>query len=173
MQQVSWESRAASYAELVHRHAPALLRLALMLTGDPADAEDLLQSSLLRAVRHGERIVAMDAPLSYLRRVLVNEHISRGRSLLRRVRTVPAESLLHEPASAEASAALDHRDQAWRWLATLPRQQRAVLVLRFYEDLSDAEIAEVLGCSAGTVRSNASRGLASLRERLIDRTEEP
>lgn len=159
-----------TYAGLVEQLAPGLLRLAVMLTGDAADAEDLLQAALLRAWKHHERVAAMAAPAAYLRRVLVNEHVSGGRRLLRRVRTVPASALLVEPSSS--SPGLEHRDEAWRWLATLPPKQRAVLVLRFYEDLPDAAIAEVLGCSEGTVRSNASRGLASLRVRLTGIEEE-
>jgi RNA polymerase sigma-70 factor (sigma-E family) len=165
------EIAPASYAELVSQHAPTLLRLALMLTGNRADAEDLLQSTLARTTRHGARIVAMDAPVAYLRRAMLNEHLSRGRALSRRVRTVSAELLEHDPAVA-ASAEVDHRDEAWRWLATLPKKQRAVLVLRFYEDLPDTTIAEVMGCSQETVRSNASRGLASLRERLAGTVED-
>jgi RNA polymerase sigma-70 factor (sigma-E family) len=166
------EIAPATYAELVDQCAPALLRLALMLTGDPSDAEDLLQSTLARTTRHGARIVAMDAPTAYLRKALLNEHLSRGRALSRRVRTVSTEVVGHETAVAAASSEIDHRDEAWRWLATLPKKQRAVLVLRFYEDLPDVEIAEVMGCSQETVRSNASRGLAALRERLSKGTEE-
>ena len=158
------EPRASSYADLVDRHAPALLRLAVMLTGDPSEAEDLLQASFVRGLKHSERIAAMDAPAAYLRRVLVNEHISRGRWTARRVRTVPESVDRPEPSTTDP--AIEHRDEAWRWLATLPPRQRAVLVLRYYEDLPDAGIADVLGISEGTVRSNASRGLAALRDRL-------
>jgi RNA polymerase sigma-70 factor (sigma-E family) len=160
----------ATYAELVDHCAPALLRLALMLTGNVADAEDLLQSTLVRTTRHGARIIGMDAPVAYLRKAMVNEHLSRGRTLRRRVRTVSSEVLELDP-GVPAAHSIEHRDEAWRWLAGLPKKQRAVLVLRFYEDLADAEIAEVLGVSEGTVRSNASRGLAALRARLTQ-TEE-
>jgi RNA polymerase sigma-70 factor (sigma-E family) len=163
--QVNRVTAPESYDELVARNSHVLLRLAVMLTGNAADAEDLLQATLTRTVRHGDRIAAMANPTAYLRRVMVNEHTSRGRQLLRRVRTLPLSSLRSEPAVA-ASSRVEHRDEAWRWLATLPNRQRAVLVLRIYEDLPDAEIAEVLGCSEGTVRSNASRGLAALRRVL-------
>ncbi len=162
------ETRPATYAVLVEQRAPALLRLALMLTGDPADAEDLLQATLLRCVRHGDRIVQMDAPAAYLRRVMLNEHTSRGRALRRRIRTVTTPHDSPEPVTESAVGEIDHRDEAWSWLATLPPKQRAVLVLRFYEDLPDAQIAGILGCSEGTVRSNASRALASLRTRLLE-----
>lgn len=170
MQQVTQEPRAASYADLVSRHATALLRLAVMLTGNPTDAEDLLQATLLRCVRHGDRIVAMDAPAAYLRRTMLNEHTSRGRWRARRVQTVP-ESADRPEAAAPMIGTVEQRDEAWRWLATLPPRQRAVLVLRFYEDLPDAGIADVLGISEGTVRSNASRGLAALRDRLGPKEE--
>ncbi len=105
----------------------------------------------------------MGAPAAYLRRVLVNEHISQGRRSARRVRTVP-EGL--DPPLPDTGDPVAARDEAWRWLSTLAANQRAVLVLRFYEDLPDAEIAELLGCPEATVRSHAHRGLAALRGRL-------
>ena len=154
-----------AYEEIVTAHAPALLRLAVMLTGQRQDAEDLLQSTLLKAERHRGRLVDMGAPGAYLRRVMVNEHLSLGRTRLRRVATVSAERV-PEPAAEDVTGVLDQRDEMWRRLATVPRQQRAVLVLRYYEDLPDAEIARVLGVSEGTVRSNAFRGLAALRAQL-------
>ncbi|MGA8245292.1 MAG: sigma-70 family RNA polymerase sigma factor [Nocardioides sp.] len=100
---------------------------------------------------------------------MVHEHLSGLRRLRRRVRTSPLEG--HELAGPDDVAGLDRRDAAWRMLAKLPPRQRAVLVLRFYEDLPDRDIAAVLGCSEPTVRSNASRALATLRSRLSD-TEE-
>jgi RNA polymerase sigma-70 factor (sigma-E family) len=144
--------------------SPGLLRLALMLTGSAHDAEDLLQSSLAKACRHASRIATMDAPAAYLRRVLVNEHTSRHRG--RRFATVPLSEVA-EQSAAEADTTVE-RDRVWRWLATLPKQQRAVLVLRFYEDLPDDEIAALVGCSRATVRSHASHGLAALRTLLTN-----
>jgi RNA polymerase sigma-70 factor (sigma-E family) len=156
---------AGSYDDVVLAHAPALLRLGVMLTGNAPDAEDLLQSTMLRAVRHGDRIAGMAAPAAYLRRIMLNEHLSLGRRAARRVRAVPVAEVPEHPT---ADAGPDDRDQVWRWLATLRPQQRAVLVLRFYEDLPDAEIAPLLGCSEATVRSHAFRGLAALRARLTE-----
>lgn len=170
MQQVTRPSRPETYAALVEGSAATLLRLALMLTGDPSDAEDLLQTVLVRCVKHGDRIVAMEAPAAYLRRVMLNEHTSRGRALRRRIRTVSSPRGVPEPVAKSAEDDIGLRDEVWSWLATLPPQQRAVLVLRFYEDLPDSQIADLLGCSEGTVRSNASRGLASLRTRLSERS---
>ena len=157
------------YAALVAARAPALLRLAVMLTGDRAEAEDLLQATLVRTQRHADRIAAMTAPAAYLRRALVHEHVSALRRMTRRVRTSALEG--HDLDGDDEAAVVDRRDATWRLLATLPRQQRAVLVLRFYEDLPDREIAETLGCSEPTVRSNASRALATLRARLTDNEE--
>jgi RNA polymerase sigma-70 factor (sigma-E family) len=156
-------SESGGYAAVVAARAPALLRLAVMLTGDRLEAEDLLQATLARTQRHAQRIAGMGAPAAYLRRAMVNEHLSGLRRLGRRVRTTPLDG--HDIA-VDGTAMADQRDATWRLLATLPRQQRAVLVLRFYEDLPDREIAETLGCAEATVRSNAARALATLRTRL-------
>jgi RNA polymerase sigma-70 factor (sigma-E family) len=161
-------SETQGYAALVAARAPALLRLAVMLTGDRTEAEDLLQATLLRTLRHADRIAAMAAPAAYLRRALVHEHVSGVRRLGRRVRTTPLEG---QDVADDQTPTADQRDATWRLLSTLPRQQRAVLVLRFYEDLPDRDIAAALGCSEPTVRSNASRALATLRTRLTQ-TEE-
>jgi RNA polymerase sigma-70 factor (sigma-E family) len=155
-----------SYGDVVAAYAPALLRLAVMLTGDRHDAEDLLQSTFVRAAGHGDRIAGMEAPAAYLRRVMVNERFSEGRRRSRRVRIVTPTLATPEPAVPAGSDAVDRRDETWRWLATLTPQQRAVLVLRFYEDLPDADIAGLLDCPEATVRSHARRGLTALRERL-------
>lgn len=152
----------ADWATVAAALAPGLLRLAVMLTGSTPDGEDLLQTTFARAHRHGERIVGMAAPAAYLRRIMVNAHVSERRR--RRPRTVPLE---HDVALADAP---DSPYDVWGWLATLPRQQRAAVVLRYYADLPDAEIAELLGCSAATVRSHVSHGIASLRAALT--TEE-
>jgi RNA polymerase sigma factor (sigma-70 family) len=140
-----------------------------MLTGDPTEAEDLLQATLVRTQRHADRITAMGAPAAYLRKTLVHEHLSGLRRLARRVRTSTLDG--HDLPGGDEGAAVDRRDATWRLLATLPRQQRAVLALRFYEDLPDREIAETLGCSEATVRSNASRALATLRTHLAENEE--
>lgn len=151
-----------TYADLAQALAPSLLRLAVMLTGTAYDAEDLLQATFTRSIRHGERIARMAAPAAYLRRIMLNEHLSRGRARTRRVRTTE----LVDVALPDATPDIDERDETWRLLATLPDKQRAVLVLRYYEDLPDAEIADLLGCPAATVRSHAARGLAALRARM-------
>jgi RNA polymerase sigma-70 factor (sigma-E family) len=163
-------SEEMSYADLVAARAPALLRLAVMLTGSRVEAEDLLQVTLLKAQPHADRIATLAAPAAYLRRIMVREHLSSLRTLRRRVRTEPMSG---DDAAAPGDLAegVQRRDTTWRLLATLPRRQRAVLVLRFYEDLADPDIAAALGCTESTVRSNAARALAKLRTRL-DETEE-
>jgi len=125
---------------------------------------------LVSALAEGaDRIAAMAAPAAYLRRALVHEHVSGIRRLRRRVSTRTLDG--HDAQTADQAVSVDLRDATWRLLATLPRQQRAVLVLRFYEDLPDHEIAEALGCTEPTVRSNASRALTTLRARLSENEE--
>lgn len=159
-----------SWADLAVRHAPGLLRLAVMLTGSRTEAEDLLQATLLRAGRHSDRIVRMSAPAAYLRRMLLNEHTSDGRRSGRRVRELPTSEPELYAAHHLPHDAVEHRDEAWRWLSTLSARQRAVLVLRYYEDLPDHEIADLLGIPETTVRSHAHRGLGALRARLRHET---
>jgi RNA polymerase sigma-70 factor (sigma-E family) len=150
-------------------HGGALLRTAYLLCGDAQLAEDLVQSALIQALRIWRRSATAEHPHAYLRRIVVNEYVSwhRRRSAGERPSTVA----VLDHAVPDASVGIDERDEAWRLLATLPRRQRAVLVLRLYEDLSDADIATVLGCGVGTVRSHASLGLATLRERLTTTQE--
>lgn len=150
----------ADWAEVATAFAPGLLRLAVMLAGSQHDAEDLLQATFARAQRHGSRIAAMKTPGAYLRRIMLNEHASDKRR--RRLRTVPLTDAASVPLEPRAGA----EDDLWPWLTTLPKQQRTVLVLRYYEDLDDAEIADLVGCSSATVRSHASRGISALRARL-------
>ncbi len=150
---------APDFDALVDARATSLLRLALLLTGRRPDAEDLLQSALLRAYTQRARVLAADAPGAYLRRILVNEHLRA----VARPRPIPVAEV--DPGHVDPQLP-EERDAVWRLLATLPRQQRAVLVLRYYEGLADAEIGEVLGIRPGTVRSTAHRGLIALRTQL-------
>ena len=136
-----------------------LLRTAALLAGSRADGEDLLQSALERLLRHWRRIDG--DPESYVRRTLYNLAADRWRHQQVRQR----KAVLFEPAPpVDPSAAVDLRDAVVRVLVRLPPRQRAVLVLRYFEQLSEAETAEALGCSVGTVKSAAARGLDRLRE---------
>jgi RNA polymerase sigma-70 factor (sigma-E family) len=161
---------AVSFDEAVRSNERRLLRLALMLSGGVHSAEDLVQTVLARAHRRWDRIGALEHPEAYLRTMVVNEFLSWRRLL--RNREQPLGELPEQSTGEDISLRQAQRDAAWRMLAELPRQQRAVLVLRFYEDLPDDEIAAVLRCSASTVRSNAARGLARLRAGLPAHEEE-
>ncbi|HVF20619.1 MAG TPA: SigE family RNA polymerase sigma factor [Mycobacteriales bacterium] len=137
-----------------------LVRLAYGLTGDRGLAEDLVQEALAKVYLRWGRLADPAAAEAYTRRVVVTTHVSMWRR--RRV----AESLtdrMPEIAGQDAYAALDGRDALWSALATLGRKQRAVIVLRYFEDRDDAEIGSLLGCSTATVRSQAARALATLR----------
>jgi RNA polymerase sigma-70 factor (sigma-E family) len=141
-----------------------LLRYATALTCDPYLAQDVVQDVLLRAQRHWARIEAMHAPDAYVRRMITNEYLSWRRR--RAARTVAsthrALDALGTPVADPANQYAE-RDAMRSRIAALPRKQRAAILLRYYEDCTDAEIAEVLGCTDGTVRSHISRALATLR----------
>jgi len=147
----------AEYTAFVRSASASLTRTAWLLTGDADLAAELVQAALVktylawRRVRHGEAI-------AYARRVLVNLNIDRWR---RRPPT-PSDHL-DQAVAGDAEQVIDDRDELARMLATLPPQQRRVIVLRYYSDLSEADVADHLGISAGAVKSAASRGLATLR----------
>ncbi|WP_432833370.1 SigE family RNA polymerase sigma factor [Dactylosporangium sp. CA-092794] len=156
-----------TFEEFVEARLQALLRYAVMLTGDPHTAQDLVQETMIRAQLKWRRIAAADLPERYVKRMLTNAYVDLRRgSWLRRValRGVDLEAGLG-PVRVQPDHAADlaERDQMWLWLGRLPRQQRAALVLRYYEGLTDGEIAEVLGRPVGTVRSWISRALVTLR----------
>jgi RNA polymerase sigma-70 factor (sigma-E family) len=140
--------------------SPGLLRLAYSLTHDHGLAEDLLQTSLVKVWGAWRR---MDGdPLPYVRRVLVNTYVSSWRRRWRH--EVPTQAAdLDVGSSPPGDQRLGERDEVWQALGRLPRRQRAVLVLRYLEDLSEQETAHLLGVSVGTVKSQASKGLARLR----------
>lgn len=136
-----------------------LLRFAYLLCGDRHHAEDLLQDVLLNLHRRFPDGLTMTNPVAYARRALANANISRARRAANRevvLATVPEHTAAAQPDPAE-------RDLLWQALRRLPARQRTVLVLRYYADAADSEIADVLGCRRGTVRSLASRALAVLR----------
>ena len=151
-----------TFEEFAAARLGALLRFAAVLTGDRALAEDVVQEALIRAHGRWAAIAGLDRPEAYVRKMVVNEYLSWRR---RSWRLVPSGSGTDVDARLAADPAVDHAERAaiLAELARLPRRQRAVLVLRYYEALSDAEIAEVLGCAPGTVRGYAARALATLR----------
>jgi RNA polymerase sigma-70 factor (sigma-E family) len=156
---VHHEEQQLSLEQFVAERGDRLLRTAALLTGSRADGEDLLQSALERLLRNWRRIDG--DPESYVRRTLYNLATDGWR----RQRVWRRKAVLFEPAPAvDPGTAVDLRDAVVRVLAQLPPRQRAVLVLRYFEQLSEAETAETLGCSVGTVKSATARGLARLRE---------
>ena len=148
-----------SLREFVQSRYTELLRTAYLLTGSSHEAEDLVQTALLRSMRRWERI---DDPLPYVRRAIVNLYLN---SLRRRAREL-VTGLLPDRPVRDATDRVAERSTLWPALRALPRRTRAVIVLRYWLDLSEAETAELLGCSVGTVKSTASRGLGRLRETL-------
>ena len=155
---------AEDFRQFMAMRSTALLRTAFLLTGDRGHAEDLVQSALIRAYRHWGKVRRSGVPEAYVRRILVNERNNRWRRDRYRSREVVGE-VPERPGRDEAQALAD-RDEMWRGLQAMPPRTRAVLVLRYWEDLSEAETADLLGCSVGTVKSQASRGLRRLAEVL-------
>lgn len=163
----AWEGRMegdAAFASFVREQTGALVRSAYLLTGSVADAEDLVQETLLRLYPKWDRVMSADAPIAYVRRSLVNSFLNNRRKPSSR--EVTFAELPERWDERDIGRDLTDRDQVWRLLTVLPDRQRAALVLRFFHDLPDDEIARALGCRLGTVRSLVSRGLAALRERL-------
>jgi RNA polymerase sigma-70 factor (sigma-E family) len=151
------------FAEFVAAALPGLLRFGHALTGNADAAEDLVKTALGRSWR-AWRLRRIDNPRAYVRKVMVNSYASWYRSHRGR------ESAVAEPAGGrfadDHASRVDDRDAVWRALQVLPPRQRAVLVLRYYEDLTEAEIAIVMGTTTGTVKSQAARGLRRLADTL-------
>jgi RNA polymerase sigma factor (sigma-70 family) len=144
-------------AALVESDGAALLRFAYLLCRDAGRAEDLVQDALVRMMRSRSSV---DAPAAYARKVIVNEYLSWRRRLSSTER-LGTEGL--DTGIADATDAVADRELAWQLIGSLPPRARAVLVLRYYEDLPDAEIAAVVGCAEATVRSIAARAFTVLR----------
>lgn len=154
----------STFDEFVLARTRSLLHTAYLLTGDTGTAEDLLQTALVKAHRSWSRITDGGDPEAYVRRILVNTYATWWR---RRWRfETPHGDLPEPPGIADHADAVSEHDVAWRLVQSLPARQRAVLVLRYWEDLPEAEIAEVLGISRGTVKSQAAKALARLRLQL-------
>ena len=161
--------RDADFTAYLAARQPALLRTAYLLTGDRHQAEDVLQTSLAKLYLAWDRVRDRDSVDAYVRRIMVNEHNSVWRRAWKR-REHPTDEL------PESAPHLDSYDdgrgaELWALVQTLPRRARAVVVLRYYEEMTEAETADVLGISVGTVKSQASRALASMRGRLDSRPE--
>jgi RNA polymerase sigma-70 factor (sigma-E family) len=157
------EPGAGGLADLYRRHAPAARSLAYLLTGDRGQAEDLAQEAFVRLAGRFRHLRNPDAFPAYLRRTVVNLHTSQLRR--RRLERAWLEREGREPVgSNEPDVAA--REDLWHQLLALPPRQRAALVLRYYEDLSEAETAEVLRCSVAAAKSLTQRAMESLRGRM-------
>ena len=151
--------RSRDFGEFVVARSPHLLRAAYLLAGDRAGAEDLVQNALLRTYLAWDKVTAADDPLAYTQRILytTSSRMRRRRRVNEDLGT-PPDSLATTP-----SYSVEERDELSRALVALPQRQRAVIVLRYYEDLSVERVAEILGCSVGTVKSQTSKALSKLR----------
>jgi RNA polymerase sigma-70 factor (sigma-E family) len=158
-----WQPPPA-YTEFVSARYGELFRFAYVLCGDEHRAADLVQDALERTALAWRRVENQDDPERYVRRVLVNLNVSRFRRLRRERLVADAPEIVHiDPPRGD--------DELWGLLAALPPRQRTVIVLRFYEDMTETQIATALGCSLGTVKSNSSRAIAKLRAALAPTNE--
>jgi RNA polymerase sigma-70 factor (sigma-E family) len=153
-----------SFDDFVAERLDQLLRYATALTCDPHLAKDVVQEVLLRAQQRWRHIERADQPVAYVRRMVVNEYLSWRRRRANRD-VVMAHATLAEmsPSVADTTGRYDERQEMLARIVRLPRRQRAAIVLRYYENLSDPEIAAAMGCAETTVRSYLSRALATLR----------
>jgi RNA polymerase sigma-70 factor (sigma-E family) len=152
----------ADFAEYLAARQPRLMRTAYLISGDADLAEDLVQTALAKLYLAWDRVGVLEHRDAYVRRMIINEHASWWRRRKRRPETA-TDSLPERP--REDSYDDGTRAEIWAFVQTLPARQRAVVVLRYYEQLTEAEIADVLGISPGTVKSQCSRALAALRKR--------
>jgi RNA polymerase sigma-70 factor (sigma-E family) len=154
--------RGNGFEAFLRQSAPALLRLGNALTLDRAAAEDLAQETLIRVGLAWSRVRRDGNPVGYAQRTMVNLFLNERR----RRRPIPVADLPDRADEDAALASIDDTAVVRQLLAGLPPQQRAAIALRYLADQPDDQIAAILGCSAGTVRSHLSRGLATLRERM-------
>ena len=154
-----------TFDEFAGARLPAVLRFATALTGDPDLAKDLVQEVLIRASERWQEIGQLDWPEAYVRKMVVNEYLSWRRRSWRLIPWGMSDHLTGNPSPDPADGYIE-RQALMAELAKLSRRQRTALVLRYYEGYSDAEIAEVMGCTQSTVRGHVFRALAALRIEL-------
>jgi RNA polymerase sigma-70 factor (sigma-E family) len=158
------DAATVDFDDFVRTHVPALLRTAYLLTGgDGPAAEDAVQETLTRLYPRWARVQRADNPVAYVRRSLINTYLNS-------IRSAPAHELgmrvVEARSAADIAEAAVDRDQIRRFIRQLPERQRAALVLRYFDDLTDREVARAMGCRPGTARSLISRGLATVRATL-------
>lgn len=159
--------RDEEFREFVRGRAAILHQSAYLLCGDWHLAHDLVQETLIKTYRHWRRVRHADSPDAYVRRILINEMRDRWR---RKDGLVLVPRFTEEPAVSDLSDEIARRSGLLQALLTLPLRQRATIVLRYLEEMSERETAAALGCSEGTVKSQSARALSSLRT-FLDRTE--
>lgn len=154
------DREAQAFEEYAAAAWPRLYRTSYLLAGNHADAEDLAQQTLVQAFRSWDKVRRSDHPAAYVRRMQTNLFLSQRRPRSRRL-----EVLTDAPPESRTAteSGFEDRMELWPHVASLPPRQRAVVVLRYYEQLSEREIAETLGCTTGTVKSTAHRALNALR----------
>jgi RNA polymerase sigma-70 factor (sigma-E family) len=160
------------FDEFVTTAGPDLLRTAYLIVWDLPGAEDLVQECLFRVARRWPRVRSMEHRMAYARRILVNLALGDARSRSRRRAELDpwssdALSARSDDAAARAFGTVEVTSDLLRAVAELPTRQRATLVLRYFQDLSEAEVAKILGCSVGTVKSTTSRALERLRRNVL------
>ena len=163
MDTVTSSANAPTFEEYAGTAWPSLYRYAFLLAGNHADAEDIAQQTLMKAHRSWSRITDSDSPTAYLRRMLTNTYLSQRRP--KRLRLELLTDAPPEPCHAPVGGP-EERMVLWPHVKSLPPRQRAVIVLRYYEDLTEQEIADALGCSRGNVKSTAHHALKALRAAL-------
>jgi RNA polymerase sigma-70 factor (sigma-E family) len=154
----------ADYEDFVRGLLPRLLRYATMLTGEREQAADLVQDVLVKVYRRWPRISGTDHPDRYVLRMVTNGYLSWRHS--KAARLIATGDLPDEVRPDDFASDHAQREDMWQRLARLPRRQRAVVVLRYYEQLADSEIADLLGCAQATVRAHAHKALTTLRDGL-------
>src|SRR4051794_34828220 len=164
------QSDEERFTEFVRTHSASLFRTGYLITGDYQRAEDLLQSTLVRLYQRWPRVEAMERPVGYARKILAHQAVSWWRR--RSSREAPM-LVLNEPGWGGGVEEVTEHERVWKAVLSLPPRQRAVMVLRYYEDLSEAEIAETLGVAQGTVKSHAHAATHRLAELLGEPTAPP
>ena len=159
------QARDEEFQSFVTGRWPRLMRTAFLLTGEQHAAEDLVQTTLEQVYVAWRRVGSADEPEAYVRRVMVNAHARKHRRRLREFLAPKDDSgLVREvPDTGDRIAQADDRGVLLAALAQLPPRQREAVVLRYWEDLTEAQTAEAMGCSVGAVKSNAAKGIAKLR----------
>ncbi len=161
------DQRDEEFTSFVVERGAALLRTACLMTGDRQHGEDLVQTTLAKAYGSWAKVRRADEPMAYVRRIMVNTHLSR---LRRFMSTEQVIEVVPDRGTADSQAAHADRDEMRRALLQLSPRVRTAVVLRYFEDLSEAETARVMGCSASTVNNHVSKGLAALRALLAPET---